>query len=95
MNDVEKMQGELLALARRVERLETLARANARAGADGQEAARVAQIIGCPVEVLVLPERMEERHALARELRRRGWSFTKISRVMNCDEKTVRRWTEP
>lgn len=86
------MQGELLGLSLRVEKLEHLARATAAAGGDLNEAGRVAQIVGFPVEVLLLPERVEQRQALALELRRRGWSFTRISRVMNCDEKTVRRW---
>ena len=93
MNDVERMQGEMAALSRRVERLEHLARSRAASDEDSIEAGRVAQIVGYPVEVLVLPERIEERRALAEELRRRGWSYSRISRVMKCDEKTVRRWS--
>lgn len=92
MNEVEKMQGQVAALSKRIERLEELLRTRAAASGDELEAQRVAQVIGFPVEVLVVPHRYHERLAFMRELRKRGWSFARISRVLNCDEKTVRRW---
>ncbi len=92
MNDVERMQGEIAALSRRLERLEQLARARAAASGDEAEAGKVAQIVGFPVEVLILPGETAARRQLAGELRKRGWSAARISRVLHCDEKTVRRW---
>jgi DNA-directed RNA polymerase specialized sigma24 family protein len=92
MNQIELMQGELSALSRRVARLEEVARAQAVVGVDGAEAGRLAQQLGFEVEILVLPERMGERRALALQLRARGWSYARIARVLACDEKTVRRW---
>lgn len=94
MNDVERMAGQITALSRRIERLEKLARCQAANSQDSTEAGRVAEIIGFPVEILVIPERLEERRTLALELRRRKWSFSRIARALNCAERTVWRWTE-
>lgn len=92
MNSVEMMQGQLAALSRRVERLEELARARAAGSSDVAEAQKVAQLVGFPVEILVLPKRIEERRRLARELRSRGWSAARIARVMKCGERAVAFW---
>ncbi len=92
MNDVERMQGQLAALARRVEELESLARSQGAASLDEREAGRVAQLIGFPVEILILPKEINKRRALARALCKKGWGVERISRVLRCNSSTVWRW---
>jgi len=87
------LEGKVSSLVRRVEALEGLARARAAASGDELEAQITAELIGFSVDVLVLPECIEERQRLARRLRLKGWSFERISRVLGCCEKSVRRWT--
>lgn len=94
MNSIDLLQGELAALARRVTRLEELARHRAVTTGDSTEAERIAQLIGFPVEILIIPDRISERRQFAIELRKRGWSFSRISKVMNCSERTIWRWTQ-
>lgn len=87
------LASQVAMLSRRIEKLEQLARCQSASSSDAMEAQRVAQIVGFPIEILVVPERMGERRQLAIELRKRQWSYERISRVLNCAERTIRRWT--
>jgi|ERR1043166_2238855 DNA-binding NarL/FixJ family response regulator len=94
MNEVERLQGQVAALARRVEALESMLRLVQGSGADAREAGRMVLEVGFPVEILHLPSRVDERRTVALRLRERGWSQARIARVMGCCEKTVERWCE-
>jgi hypothetical protein len=94
VNQVELLQAELAVLSRRVAALEDLARAKVTNVKDQNQAQKIAQLIGFPVEILLLPQRISERKQLAKELRDRDWSFARIARVLNCSERSVWRWLE-
>jgi len=92
MNAVEQMQGQVVILGRRVEALEGIVRRLTVASGDAVAAGQCAEKLGFAVDVLVLPARVAERRALANELRRKGWSASRVARALNCAEKTVQRW---
>lgn len=77
---------------KRIEVLEQSAKGKAAAGADELEAQSLAGSLGFHVDVLTLPARRSERVRLARVLSYKEWSAERISRVLRCSEKTVRRW---
>jgi hypothetical protein len=92
MNQVEQMQGQVAALSLRLSGVEQLLRMLHAAGADEVEAAKVAQAIGFPVDILLLPEALKQRQELARQLKIKGWGYERIGRALNCSEKSIRRW---
>lgn len=92
MNAVEQMQGQVAGLSRRVEALEVVVRHLTVASGDAVAAGKCAENMGFEVDVLVLPARVTERRNLAKVLRVKGWSCSRIGRALGCDEKTVRRW---
>lgn len=94
MNAVEQMQGQIAALAGRMERVENLLRSRAASSADEKEAQRVAEKLGFDVEILLLPKQTQARRRLARELRAKGWSAARIARAFNCCERTAERLIE-
>jgi hypothetical protein len=93
MNSVEQMQGELAALSKRVIELEKAAQQRMEGNPDQLKAQRVAEEIGFSVNVIMLPMRGKERKKVARELKARKWSLSRIARALNCCERTVERWT--
>ncbi len=92
MTLIEKLEGELAALSRRILQLERVAQERLEGDPDQLAAQRVAQELGFAAEVIMLPKRGKERGALARELRLQHWSVSRIARALKCDECTVERW---
>ena len=92
LNSVELMEGKLLVVTQRVQKLEILFASRAVLTSDEREAERVAGTLGFPVEVILLSKKTTERKALAKELNVRAWPASRISRVMHCCERTVERW---
>lgn len=84
----------MAAVVRRVESLEAWQRSSLGHGVDGVAASAVAGLMGLPAGVLVQTGLVEQRRALARELRRREWSVARIARVLNCCERTAERWVQ-
>lgn len=89
----ETVECQFTLLRKRVERLESLVRCLQAAGAGAGEASAVAREVGLDPDILVQPEKIVQRQLLGRELRRRGWSASRIARAMNCSERSVERWT--
>lgn len=94
MNAVEIMQGELAALSRRVVQLEELLRGRGDMSKDEFEAQRVAESLGFDVDVIMVPRHVKERRQLAEELKKKGWSASRIARAMYCCDRTAQRWAE-
>lgn len=105
MNAVEKLEGQFAAHERRVRRLEELLASRMALKPDEREACEVAKELGLPEQTLFLGgaarsgvsntearARAANQRKLARELRAREWSVTRIARVFYCGDKTARRW---
>lgn len=92
MTWAEGMECKFALLFTRVVKLESLVRSLQASGAGAGEACAVARDVGLDPDILVQPLKIVERRRLGIELRRRGWTFAKISKVMSCQEKSVRRW---
>lgn len=92
MNDVERMQGEIAALSRRMKQIEIAFKSRLDFCRDEKEAAELAAELGFSVEVLYVPANHRHRAQLGRALADRGWSAARIARAFNTTERTVERW---
>jgi hypothetical protein len=93
VNLVEQLQGEIAVMTNRIRKLEVQFASLAVTRGDEQAAAAVAEELGFPVEILIVPTDRAKRVALARELHRRRWSQARIARVLHACERTIERYT--
>lgn len=94
MNEVERLQGEVAALSRRMARCETLLAFKQQDHGWSAAAAAVAEEIGVGAAVMNDGAAIEGRRKLAMALAKRRWSCARIARVMGVCERTAQRWTE-
>lgn len=99
MNEVERVQGQLQVLSLRVRQLEQLLRLPRREQEDVAAARRICEEVGLDAHILLEPVELgpgynQQQVGLAKALRTRGWSASRISRVLCCSERTIERWTD-
>lgn len=101
MNTIERVEGEVAVLARRLRRIEELLSSREGLVHDERAAGETAARLGYRAEVIYLEDAPSnagrkkaqgERRAVAIELRRAGWSATRIARAFCCADRTVQRW---
>lgn len=97
MNEIERLQGELVAMSRRMRRLEVIFESRGVVSEDSREAERVAEQLGFEADVIYLPAtagtktHARARRELAGRLSLKGWTHERIARAMGCSERSVRR----
>lgn len=94
-NQVEMLEVKFLALCRRVDSLESWRRSSMGNGKDVAAADAVALELGFDSDIFVQAFKVLQRRQLARALRDRGFSASRIAKVMGCCERTAERWIEP
>lgn len=92
MNDVELLQGTVVALTKRLEKLERRLEADDLKNGDTAEALSVMRALNLDGDSMVNMLRVESRKKLVKELRMRGWAFERIARALHCTVQTVRRY---
>lgn len=102
MNDVDRMRIELEALRKDVRRLEVLFQTKAALNDDEREAQHMAELMGFPVEIMMLPighkgqaanSVKDKLRRVARELRcKRSWPASRIARALHLSERTTQRF---
>ena len=94
MTDLERTEMEIVALRHRIETVE-----NALNTLMPERSEAVAILSGAGIHSDHLchkssPQAICERIRAAKVLHQAGWSYSKMSKVMGCTEKTCQRWCE-
>lgn len=94
MTDLERTEMEIVALRHRIETVENTLNALI---PERNEAVAILSHAGIQSSALCpknAPEAISERIRAALALHRAGWSYSRMSKVMGCTEKTCQRWCE-
>ena len=95
MTDLERTEMELVALRHRIETVEHTLDSLV---PERKAASGVLLAAGLPIDTLhasgCSPEAILRRIRAAHALHQAGWSYSRMSKVMGCTEKTCQRWCE-
>ena len=97
MNEVERMKIEVDALRKDVRRLQVYFESRMIFHDDEREAQSVAEQMGFPVEILILPPHPGLRQPVHRQVAqqlhcKKRWPMSRIARALRVSERTIGKW---
>ncbi len=99
VNEIERLQGEIVAMSKRIARLEIIFQSRGVLSDDARQAEALAETLGFELEVIYLPASARprkgvyarKRSEIVRRLHAEGWNNTRIARALSCADRTVER----